>query len=357
MNRKNIYKLHKWAGLTLGAFIFLLGLSGVAITFRHELMPIVYSDLFQITPGEKSLSIPEIYNAAYTHLGADKNITNLYASEGADEAVMLVYKEDGKLLPSMLTINQYTGEVVGEMGMAKNIFAVMLFMHANFFIGKIGKYFIGILGFILCFFVISGVYIWWPQNNLVQKWKRTFKLSKGHITQRLHHSMGIIFGIPLFISALTGALIIFDLTPLITRPLTGQAKRVEEAVKIGTCSFEDQKRTLEYITPEIEKNLVSVHFCTPKNALMKISYGLRGQNFLDGYARVIIDPTEGKLLQEFNSDKDPSSWNAVRLFVFPVHTGEYFGNIGRVIVLISGIILMGVYITGTVLFFKRRKKH
>lgn len=355
MNRKLIYKIHKWAGLTLGALVFLLALSGVGITFRHELLPKFYPSLFHITPAETILHTEELYSKAQTYLGEKKQITNLYASEDADEAYLFLYKEEGKSLPVMLTMNQFTGEVVGEMGMVKNFFAVMFFMHASFFLGKAGKYLIGLLGFVLCFFVISGLYIWWPQNHVLQKWKRTFHLTKAHLTQRLHHSLGIIFAIPLFVSALTGALIIFDLTPLITRPLTGQPARVEEAVKPGSCTFEEQKATLRLITPEMMKNLVSVHFCTPKNALMKISYGLHNQNFLDGYGRRIIDPTTGVTVQDFNSEKDPSSWNAVRLVVFPIHSGEYFGMIGRVIVLIAGFALMGIYMTGVTLYFKRRR--
>lgn len=355
MNRKLIYKIHKWAGLTLGAFIFLLGLSGVGITFRHEFLPKFYPDLFLITPETTILSVQELYTKAQTHLGDTKKVTNLYASEETDEAYLILYKDENKSLPVMLTINQFNGKIVGEMSMVKNFFAVMLFMHSNFFLGKVGKYFIGLLGFILCFFVVSGIYIWWPQNNLAQKWKRTFHLTKAHLAQRLHHSLGIVFSIPLFISALTGALIIFDLTPLITRPLTGQPKRVEEAVKVGSCSFDEQLNALSKVNPEMSKNLVSIHFCTAKNALMKISYGLHDQNFLNGYGRTVIDPSSGKILQEFNSEKDPSSWNAVRLFVFPVHSGEYFGIIGRIIVLIAGFALMGLYITGVTLYFKRRK--
>lgn len=357
MNRKLIYKLHKWAGLTLGAFIFLLALSGVAITFRHELLPKFYPELFHIrlSPGQQILPIVDLYDNAQSYLGSSKQITNLYASEDNDEAYLFLYKDQSKTFPEMLTINQFDGRIVGEMSMIKNFFAVMLFMHSNFFIGKVGKYFIGTLGFVLCFFVISGLYIWWPQAHLIQKWKRTFQLSKAHLIQRLHHSFGIIFALPLFISALTGALIIFDLTPLITRPLTGQPARIEEATKIGTCSFEEQKTTLEKMTPLMARNLVSVHFCTPKNALMKISYGLHDQNFLNGYGRTIIDPTSGMILQEFNSEKDPSSWNAVRLVVFPIHSGEFFGMPGRIIVLLAGLALMGIYITGITLFIKRRR--
>jgi uncharacterized iron-regulated membrane protein len=355
MNRKLIYKIHKWAGLTLGAIVFLLALSGVGITFRHELLPLTYSSLFHITPQEETLSLEELYTKAVAYLGEDKKITNLYASEDADEAHLILYKDPARSFPTMLTINPYDGSVVGEMGMIKNFFAIMLFMHSNLFLGNAGKYIVGIFGLILTFFVLSGIYIWLPTSHVLSKWKRTFHLTRAHLTQRLHHSFGLIFAIPLLISAITGSLIIFDVSYLVMRPLTGQPHKIEEAVKIGECSFEMQKETLKLITPEMKKNLISVHFCTPKNGLMKVSYGLHNQNFLDGYGRIVIDPRTSETLQIFNSEKDPSSWNSLRLTIYPIHTGEYLGLFGRIIVLITGVALMGIYCTGVMLYFKRRR--
>lgn len=354
MNKKLIYKIHKYTGLTLGFVVFLLALSGVGITFRHELLPFVYSDLFTIPKGNSPLPLNELTLKAYQFLGDEKNLTNLYASEDKDEAYLLIYKDSAKTFPVMMTMNPYTGEVIGQMPMIKNFFAVMLFMHSNLFLGKAGKYFVGIMGFILIFFVLSGLYIWLPQSKVVIKLKRTVQLTRAHLTQRLHHSLGLILALPLLLSALTGSLIIFDLSYLVMRPLRGEPHKIEEAIRPGSCTFAEQMEALKMATPLMSQNLISVHYCTPKNALMKISYGLHNQNFLDGYERVIIDPKTKNIIQTFNSEKDPSSWNSLRLTIYPLHTGEYLGLGGRVFVLLSGIGLMMIYLTGVILYFKRR---
>lgn len=341
-------------GLTLGVVIFFIALSGVGITFRHELMPIVYQDLFKITPEKTQLAPEIILQKTYDYLGPNRPMTNFYASEHEDEAVLIIYK-DGGLLPSMITVNPYSGAVVGEMEMIKNAFAVMLFFHTNFFLGKIGSYLMGLFGGILALFVISGIYIWIPQKNIKQKWARTFKLASAGLTQKIHHAAGILFAIPLLISAISGSLIIFDVAYMIMNPIQNQPARVEEVELKGPCSFEQQMKSFKYMTPEMQKHLISVHLCTAKNSVVKFSYGLHNKNFLDGYGRTIIDPVEDKILQVFNSETDPSSWNSKRLTVYPIHTGEYLGTFGRVIVLISGLALMALYITGTSLYLKRRK--
>ena len=354
--KKTIYQIHKYSGITLGILLFLSALSGVGISFREELMPIVYKDLFAIQAQETPLLTHELYTKAQAHLGETKKITNIYGAEDKAEAYLILYKTPEASFPSMLTINPYTGVVVGEMSMIKNFFAILLFMHSNLFLGKIGSYIVGITGVILIFFVISGIYIWLPKKDGIwHKIQRSFQFSKHHLVQKLHHTLGLSFSVILLISAITGFLTIFDLSYQIMRPVRGEAVRVDDMERKSECSYEEQLSVVKNMTPKMEKNLISIHFCTVKNGLMKVSYGLHNRNFLDGYGRIVVDPKTNQTLQEANSEKDPSSWNIKRLTIYPIHTGEYLGMFGRVIVFISGLALMTIFITGLMLFFKRRK--
>lgn len=357
MNRKIIYSVHRWSGVTIGVFIFLLAVSGVGISFREELLPSLYPELFHIEGGTQSTPLPELYSTAQKHLGPHKLITNLYSSEDSGEAYLLLYRDPDSQFPWMLTMNQYTGQVVGEMSMIKNFFAIMLFMHANFFMGKIGAYFVGILGIVLLFFVISGIYIWLPKKNLSHKFKRTFtQFSPGLRAQKIHHALGILFSLFLGLSAITGFLTIYDLSYYLIRPLRGEAERVDDLERKSSCTFEEQLGVVKMITPQMEKNLISIHFCSKKSGLMKVTYGLKDKDYLNGYGRIVIDPLNKKVLQEFNSDNDPFSWNIKRFTIYPLHTGSYLGMGGRIIVFVSGLALMIIFITGVFLFVKRRKK-
>jgi sulfite reductase (NADPH) flavoprotein alpha-component len=355
MSKKKIYKLHKWSGITLGFLMFLMAVSGVSLTFREELLPNLYPKLFHIHAGADVLPLSDLYTKAQAHVGNRGVITNIYGAEDPQEAYLLLYKDPARKFPMMLTMNPFTGDVVGEMPIIKNFFAVMLFLHSNFFLGKAGSYLVGISGLILLFFILSGLYIWVPQASLWGRIKETFTPRSTRRTQKIHHTLGILFSIPLLISAITGFLTIFDVSYLVVRPLKNEAERVDELERKSECTFQEQHKVLMNATPLMNSNLISVHLCTVKNGLMKISYGLRDKNFLNGYARVLIDPKTQKELQSFNSEKDPSSWNLKRLLVYPLHTGEFFGMLGRVIVLISGFALAGMFITGLLLFKKRRR--
>src|SRR5690606_3052424 len=112
---------------------------------------------------------------------------------------IFILKDPSKSLPVMMTVNPFTGETVGVMSMAKNVFAVMLFLHTNLFLGKIGSYFVGILGLIAGLFVISGIYLWLPRTSPLQKLKKGLR-AFGSSLQSLHHSLGLLFSIPLLVS-------------------------------------------------------------------------------------------------------------------------------------------------------------
>ena len=354
--KKNIYKIHKYSGLTFGFFILLLAISGVSITLREELLPLVYSELFEINPGETELPVEALYTKANTFLSPEMRITNLYSSGSKDEAYLFLYNEPNLQFPTMLTINQFTGEIVGQMNMINNFFAIMLFMHANLFVGKAGSYLVGVLGFLLCLFVVSGIYIWLPRRNIKAKLNRTFSL-KSPSLQKYHHFLGLVFSFPLIISGITGFLTVFDLSYYTARLLQKTPSRIEEMERPGTCTFEQQLNVVKSIPSLMQQNLISVHFCTRKNGLMKVSYGLHDKDFLEGYGRLVVDPVTNSVLQSFDSSKDPGSWNLKRLIIYPLHTGQFFGTLGRLINFVTGISLSVIALTGFFLYRQRKKRN
>lgn len=350
--KKTIYKLHKLSGLTLGILIFLLAFSGVLITFREELLPVVYSE-FRVVPGESELR-PEIQiRKAQEYLG-DRAVTNFYANGEADEASLILFRDYTKSLPEILVMNPYSGDVIGEMPLIKNIFAVALFFHANFFLGKTGEWLVGILGLILVVFVISGIYIWLPKINIRNKLKLTFSGKVSH--QKLHHQIGLLLSLPLIISALTGFLTVFDLSYVLMKNLRNDPVRPEELTKVTACNFENDMSAIGTLNETHLKNLISIHLCGKKNAYLRVSYGVSDRHPTNGYSRILIDPETQKIVQSFDSKQDPGSWNIKRLFIYPLHSGELFGLFGKTIVFLSGLGLMLIFITGLLLTLHRAKR-
>lgn len=355
MSKKKLYRIHKISGLTLGFFIFLLALSGSIITFRAEIMPMVYPE-YKVIPGLKELPVETLLLNAQEHLGENKTITNLYTAEDKESSFLILFKDPKKLLPGILSMNPYTGKIQSDMAVWQNGFAVMLFFHANFFLGKLGSYLVGILGAVLMFFVLSGIYIWLPKHGTLQKLKRLLTFQSKNQSQNTHHTLGLILAIPLSISAITGFLTVFDLAYPVGKLVNGDPTRIEEIEKPGVCNFPREVQSLNILSETQRNNLISIHLCGKKNSLVKATFGLHDRHFLQGYGRILIDAETGSIVQTIRSDKDPSSWNIKRLIIFPIHSGEYFGLFGRVINLMTGLGLMLIFMSGIWLALKRRKK-
>lgn len=352
MNKRKLYHIHKWAGITLGFFLFLLGLSGVSITFREELLPKSYPELFFIEPQDHFLPTHELYEAALKHKSPTQEITNLYSSHHEDEAYMIMVRDSQKKFPIIWTINPYTAEIMGEISMIKNFYAIMLMIHTNFLAGKVGSYFVGFLGLVLALFIFSGIIIFTPKNQVKRRYQGL--LTRKFSTQKLHHQVGIVCALPLLVSALTGTFIVFDIPYYAARAFNAPP-RIEEATDTGSCDYTQQANVLRSIPSKVEERLISIHFCTPKNRLMKLTYGQTEKDFLDGYVREIIDPQLNLPLQVFDSKIDPQAWNLKRLIIYPIHTGQYFGTIGRVINFLLGLSLCLLFVTGIKLSIKRAR--
>jgi uncharacterized iron-regulated membrane protein len=348
--RRSLYRIHRFTGLTLGVLLFLLALSGVLITFRSELLPLLYPE-FRVTPGQSKLSVEDLLQKSQRSLHMAR-VSNYYNGESPDDASLVLYKDPSYSLPGIITIDPYTGTIQADMPLWKNLFAVALFFHANFFLGKSGEWLVGLLGLVLIFFVISGVILWWPKHGALIKLKRTVTKDQGVLSQRTHHLLGLAFALPLLLSAATGLLTVFDLGHSLGRLVLGESKRPEELSVLRTCNFKQDIKALSLLSAEVREKLISIHLCGPKNAYIKVSHGLTGKD----YGRFLIDPASKIIVQRFDSTTDPISWNLKRLVFYPLHSGEILGLPGRILVLFGGLGLMGLFVSGIMLSLQRSRK-
>ncbi|MES2527328.1 MAG: PepSY-associated TM helix domain-containing protein [Bdellovibrionota bacterium] len=340
--RKTLYKIHKYAGLTLGFILFLVALSGVMITFRQELLPVIYPK-FRVTPTERKAPLETIVRNAATYLKG-LEIHQIYATPVPDSSYLMLYEKKPKALPTIVAINQYTGGIQGEMNLVQNIFAIMLYFHSNFFLGKAGTWAVGFTGALLVFFIVSGIIVWLPKKNYAEKISRTLKVK--WTSQSLHHFLGVILAVPLFISAVSGFITVFDI-PGRNRP--------DEIKPAGSCTLEEQISALSFMNAEQQDKMISVHFCHEGTGIMKLSWSHSEMTSMAHFSRIIVNPVSKEIIQKFDSEKDPAEWNMKRQFFYPLHTGEIIGMPGRLIVLIGGLGLMALFLSGLTLYRRRKK--
>lgn len=74
-----------------------------------------------------------------------------------------------------------------------------------------------------------------------------------------------------------------------------------------------------------------------------------------GSSRVWVDQYSGEVI----ASQEPESLSAgdrFLIWMFPLHNGEAFGLIGRMVVFVCGVLPLLLYVTGMIVWWKKRRK-
>jgi uncharacterized iron-regulated membrane protein len=74
-----------------------------------------------------------------------------------------------------------------------------------------------------------------------------------------------------------------------------------------------------------------------------------------GTTTVAVDPTDGAIVDAYDAGQGPLA-NRVTDNLYAIHTGEVTGVIGRVLVLLAGLALPVLYVSGLFTWWRRRSR-
>lgn len=99
-------------------------------------------------------------------------------------------------------INPITGDKLGEVSSQSPFFSFITNLHRSLFLKSIGRGFVGIVSFLLCFIAITGLFLLAQRQGGFKKWFK--KVQEKDFTQRYHVILGRWFLVPIIIVAVTG---------------------------------------------------------------------------------------------------------------------------------------------------------
>jgi sulfite reductase (NADPH) flavoprotein alpha-component len=111
-----------------------------------------------------------------------------------------VITKDG--LSETIYIHPKTGEKLGNVISQTPFFSFITNLHRSLFLKSIGRGFVGIVSFLLCFIAITGVFLLAQRQGGFKKWFT--KVQETNFTQRYHVILGRWFLVPILILAATG---------------------------------------------------------------------------------------------------------------------------------------------------------
>lgn len=228
--RRILYLIHLYTGLSVGAAVVLVGLTGSAVVYRPEIERLLNPEWFRVNVhGETRPLDGLVASAVATYPGAKPTFVSIQPPLAADEPATVIMKNrfgpgSGPWVRAQL--DPYSGEVLASFVPEQTFSGILLHLHASLLVGEHtwGEQVVGVFGIFLLLFCVTGVILWWPGLTRLH---RAFKVRAGSgaliFNYDLHRVIGIVLLIPLLLVALTGIVLVF---PEYTRaPIVWYQKR------------------------------------------------------------------------------------------------------------------------------------
>jgi uncharacterized iron-regulated membrane protein len=214
--RSLLVTLHLWLGLTLGAVLVLIGLSGSAMIFRYELERAFFPSLTHST-GSGAGDLDACLAAAQA-VNPQKSVRTLrwpVNVDGTQEWLTIPAGQTTKEQATTVYTDPHTCAVLGTRGPRKDVMSWVVNFHHALLLGKNGRYLQTCVALAAIFLAISGLIQWWPNSFT---WSRLQPRARA---RPLHYAVGFWAMWPLLLIAPTAIYMAWRLD--INKSLLGDA--------------------------------------------------------------------------------------------------------------------------------------
>ena len=158
--RRLVFWLHLFTGLTAGAVILVMSVTGVLLTFAPQIVDYAERDLRTVAPpavDASRVSLVKVVAAAQDVRGGEPAITVAFRSE-PQSSIRVGFGREATLF-----MHPFTGAVVGPGSRTHDILHVVEDWHRWLGSRDLGRPFTGACNLAFLGLGISGLFLWWPR--------------------------------------------------------------------------------------------------------------------------------------------------------------------------------------------------
>jgi uncharacterized iron-regulated membrane protein len=370
--RKALFQIHKIIGLVAGAIFVLVGLSGTVLSYREEADEFLNASLMRVeTPAQASpRSLDEILAAAVAAMPPDAKLERLKLPRHPAAATAITYMVETDDFQSSfreMFVDPYTARAKGSRLLLRgdDVFSqppiqILMAFHWTLLLGPNQGWIIGVVGIVMIASIGVGVYLWLPRNG---DWKSGLRVkwgaSAGRVVYDLHRGIGAYFAAVLLVILFTGVAMIFKPA---TRAATAMFSMVRADPDFGKSTpipgrtpigVDAAVASAGKVFPDGRLHWVMLP-STPKGVYVVGRQSAHEPSRSKTFRNVSIDQYSGEVLRI----EDRKGFTAGERFIewlFPLHSGEAFGEIGRPFVALFGLIPLALYVTGFLRWRQKRR--
>jgi uncharacterized iron-regulated membrane protein len=377
--RGRLIAIHRWLGLIVGLLWAVQGLTGALFVFSRDVDRITGP---QPAPGPAA-SLDRVLDAALSANGG-RPVSRLATVDAHGDMIAAYYK-DASGIPRAIIVDAASAKAIGARELepatpftgsaARWIYRTHMALDA----GRTGETLLGFSGLFLVLGVVLGVWTGWPRAG---RWAAAFAPTRWRgLRMQLfgwHRALGLALGLVLGVVSLSGVYLAFpaQVRDMAARIVPFQASFSPMAMG-GARSMNAMKGMLAYrhqagmamdgpIGPQQAVDIAlqqfpSAHWVrvfTPIDSTPVYSVRLRQPGEIRGWigaTSVTMDPDTGDVLEVYDAVHAPFA-NRLLDALFSIHNGELGGVAGRIVVLVCGLSLPVLYITGVWAWLHRRRQ-
>lgn len=349
--RRFVRQVHLWMGLTLGALLALLGVTGSAVVFYPEIDVLLHPELraeATVTPDwDRALATvraaypdkagPWRFEVTGTGGAIPARYYNPPETSGRDFSPMLVWlSPDG----AQVLRRDYWGDTA---------MTFLYDLHYRLLMGKTGGVILGVAGLALLLLLVTGVIVWWPKGRLRKALR--YKAEAPPLRRlRDQHKLAGLGGL-LLLLLLTGTGVMLGL-PEESDQLFSAAMGPPDALPSPTsANWKGRQITVRDAIDAASQSLPHARL-----AWIEVpgpgdgAFRLRMQQPGDPSRRfphsfVWVDQYSGKVLATYDRDK-AGTLSTLNSWIHPLHDGSFAGLASRIVTVVAGLIPLFLFWTG-----------
>lgn len=383
--RKRWLLAHRYLGLTAGALLVLIGLTGSILVFHLEIDEWLNPDLIRVAPKPGGSAayrpVDEMAAAALRAMPQGGHLVfgqyprhdgiafrwNVSVPSGPDATSPMEFELHH------VFVDPYRAEVIGSRlvrpaglgGAVPRTFVGFVFaLHYALLLPRFGDppfgdTVVAVIGMVLIVSLFTGLYLWWPRNG---GWRAALTIKRRAHVRRvhfdLHKTAGVYFSLIFLALFLSGVFlnlrapfhaVVRLFSPTIDR-YDIQSKPAEGR---GSVSLGQVMQTVQTQYPGGRPEWLYL----PKKAAGTYTICQRdvpGLSLVLSRRCVVVDRYSGDILHVQSPERGTAGDHFIQ-WQWPMHSGQIFGLTGRWIVCVSGLICPLLFVTGWYLWRRKRR--
>lgn len=352
--KNTIRQIHLWLGLASGLIVFIVSITGFLYVFEEEIRDFSQKEYLHVPVQEKPFIGLKTIIENYERLEPKQKITALKINKEEPNAAVEISTKKKKTY----YFNPYDGSLVNQQN--SDWLDTVLEIHRTLLLGEFGEFIQGWSVVIFIIMLITGLILWFPnqrrllKQSLKIKWSGSFK----RVNFDLHQVLGFYASIFLLLIAFSGTYFRYDTVKKGVSLVTGTTLRKGDEVlskeKIDSTTIPVRYNTIYESANSKYPGATSISFSIRKTGELRLR-----MTYPNTWARnqntIFFDGKTGQMLRT-KLYKDNNAADIYEASNHDLHTGVFFGFIGKIIWSLVSLIGASLPITGFIIWWKKGKK-